>query len=93
MRQRLDALFHLVVDVGEGELGALAMHRLRDAPGDRAISGDAYDEGALAGEKSHVVGLRAADYAAKARPRAELQVGRGISRGGWPSGSRSFCPA
>ena len=53
MGERLDALLQLVVDVGEGELRPLAMHRLRDAPGDRAIGGDAHDERALAGEKSH----------------------------------------
>src|SRR6202140_4047048 len=35
MRERLDAPFHLVVDVGEGELGSLPVHRLRDAPRDR----------------------------------------------------------
>ena len=58
LRERLDALLQLVVDVGERELGALAVQRLRDAPGDRAIGGDAYDEGAFAGEKSHGVASR-----------------------------------
>jgi len=53
MRQGFDALFHLVVDVGEGEFSALAVHRLRDAPRDRAVSRNAHDEGAFAGEKSH----------------------------------------
>src|ERR1700732_5461137 len=32
MRERLDALFHLVVDVGEGELGSLPGHRPGGAP-------------------------------------------------------------
>ena len=51
--ERLDALLHLVVGVGEGELGAFAMHGLGDAPGDRTICRHAHDEGALAGKKSH----------------------------------------
>jgi hypothetical protein len=46
--QRLDALLHLVVDVREGELRAFAMHRLGDAPCDRAVGCDADDERALA---------------------------------------------
>ena len=45
--ERLDALLHLVVDVGEGELGAFTMHRLRDTPCDRAVGRDADDERAL----------------------------------------------
>src|SRR5205085_11242827 len=32
---------------------ALAVHRLGDTPGDRAIGRDPDDEGAFAGEKSH----------------------------------------
>jgi len=43
----------LVVDVRKRELRALAVARLRDAVGDRAIVQDARDEQALAGEKSH----------------------------------------
>ena len=35
------------------ELGAFAMHRLRDAAGDRALGREADDQGAFAGEKSH----------------------------------------
>src|ERR1700733_1828569 len=51
--ERLHALLQLVVKVGEGERGAFAMHRLRDAPGNGAVGGDANDERALAGEKAH----------------------------------------
>src|SRR6202049_864498 len=58
MRERLDALFHLVVDVGEGELGSLPVHRLRDAPRNGAFGRNPDDEGAFAGEKSHLESSR-----------------------------------
>ena len=54
MRQRLNTLLHLVVHIGEGELGSLAMHGLGNAPRDGTIGGHAHDKGALAGKKSHV---------------------------------------
>ncbi len=77
-RERLDALFHLVVDVGEGELGAFAMHGLRDAPGDGAIGGDADDERAFAAQEIPCVppaGLcRKADAA---RSAAATRISRG----------------
>src|SRR6185437_13846178 len=53
LRQGFDTPFHPVVRVREGELRPLTMHRLCDAPRDRAIGRDANDERALAGEKSH----------------------------------------
>ena len=37
--------------VGEGQLGAGAMQRLGDAPGDRALVGHAHDQAALAGHQ------------------------------------------
>ena len=83
VRERLDALLHLVVHVGEGELRALAMHRLGDAPGDRAVGRDADDEGALASEKSHDWSS-GADYAGK--PRARDAPGDALSRGGRRAG-------
>ena len=65
MGQRLDALAHLVIHVREGELRALPMHRLRDAPRDRAVGRNPDDEGALAGEKSHKHVPPGGDYAGK----------------------------
>ncbi len=49
----VDARLELVVDVGERELRAFAMHRVGDAPGDRAVADDARDQCALAVQKSH----------------------------------------
>jgi hypothetical protein len=43
----------LVVLVGEGECGTLAMHCLGDAPGDRALARDPDDQDALVGKKGH----------------------------------------
>src|SRR5690606_31531770 len=51
----LDARLELVVLVGQGELGALPVHCLGDAVGDRALAGDAGDERALALQESHGV--------------------------------------
>ena len=53
--QRLDAFLELLVDVGERELGAFAMHGLGDAPGDGTIGRDADDQRALAAQEPHVV--------------------------------------
>ena len=50
--QLLDHRQHALAEgralVGEGHLGAGGVQRLRDAPGDRAIVGDAHDQAALA---------------------------------------------
>src|SRR5437764_14027793 len=51
VREGLDPLLHPVVQVGEGEPGALAVQRLGDTPGARALGRDPDDEGAFAGEK------------------------------------------
>src|SRR5690606_6184593 len=51
----LDATLELVVLVGEGEFGALAMHGSGNARSDGEFTGDAYDQYALSCEKSHVV--------------------------------------
>src|SRR6266513_1126626 len=80
MRERLDALFHLVVDVGEGELGTLAVHGLRDAPRDGAIGRNAYDEGTLAGEKSHDE-PPGADYAGSGAARTSAASGGACADG------------
>ncbi|MCY1267000.1 hypothetical protein D9M68_491300 [compost metagenome] len=48
------AAFQLVVLVGEGELCALAVHRRGDAGGDGQFAGDANDQYAFTGEKTHV---------------------------------------
>ena len=47
-RQRLDALLERVALIGEGQRRALRGGRLGDAPGDRAVVGDAHDQPALA---------------------------------------------
>ena len=46
--QRLDPLLQRVALIGEGELGALRVRGPGDAPGDRAVVGDAHDQAALA---------------------------------------------
>jgi hypothetical protein len=48
-----DTLLEAFVLEGEGEFSALAMHRLGDAVGDRAIAQQARDQNAFTGEKSH----------------------------------------
>ena len=51
--ERLDALAEAVIGVAEGELRALRVHGLGDAPGDRAVGRHANDQGALAREHPH----------------------------------------
>ena len=48
MRERLDPLLDGVALIGERDLGALIGHGLGDAPGDRAVIGDAEHDAALA---------------------------------------------
>ena len=50
--QRLDALLEGFALIGKRDLGALVGAGLGDAPGDRAIVGDAHDEAALAGHQA-----------------------------------------
>ena len=50
-----DAVFEALALVGEGELGAFAAHGLGDAVGDGALGGQAYDECAFTGKKTHEV--------------------------------------
>jgi hypothetical protein len=54
VRQRLDALAERLALVGEGELGACAGQRARDAPGDRMVVGHAHDQAAAALHKARV---------------------------------------
>src|ERR1700735_1627728 len=49
----LDAIFQAIVLIREGKLRALTMHRVRNAPGDRALAGDADDQDTLAMQESH----------------------------------------
>ena len=49
--QRLDALLQGVALIGERDFGALRGAGLGDAPGDRAIVGDAHDQATLAGHE------------------------------------------
>ena len=42
-RERLNPLFHAIVRVRERQFSALPVHSLRDAPGNRAFGGHAYD--------------------------------------------------
>src|SRR6185295_2670306 len=56
--ERDDTFLHAVVDVAEGELGALTMHRLCDAPSNGTLSRYANNECALARQKTHTVTLQ-----------------------------------
>jgi len=49
-----DAALELVVLVGEGQFGAFAVHGGSDARGNRQFAGDANDQYALTGEKTHI---------------------------------------
>ena len=53
VRGFVDAILELVVDVRERKLGAFAMHRVGDAPGDRAVIEHAGDQRALAVQEAH----------------------------------------
>ena len=50
--QRLDPLFQRVALVGEGQIGAMVAAGPGDAPGDRAIIGDAHDQPAFAAHQT-----------------------------------------
>ena len=62
-----DATLELLVLVGEGQLGAFAVHGRGDAGGDGQLAGDADDENALTGEKSHGFFLFCVESRAAAR--------------------------
>ena len=61
LRERLDPLLQRIALIGEGELGAVRVRGLGDAPGDRAVVGDAHDQAALA---AHETGVRHASLGA-----------------------------
>jgi hypothetical protein len=65
--QRHDALFHRQ-RVGERELSALRVHRLRDPPADRAVVRDSEDESGFAIEFAHPRSVAAARETKKAKP-------------------------
>ena len=48
-----DAVLEAVVLIGEGELGAFAVHGLGDAVGNRTVAEQTGDEDSFAGEKAH----------------------------------------
>ncbi len=50
--QRLDALLQGIALIGERQLGALRGAGLGDAPGDRAVVGDAENQALLAGHQA-----------------------------------------
>ena len=52
LRQRLDALLQRIALVGEGNVGALGAAGPGDAPGQRAVVGDAQDQTALAAHET-----------------------------------------
>ena len=56
--ERLDPLLDGVALIGERDLGALIGHGLGDAPGDRAVVGDAEHEAALARHQFAAFGHR-----------------------------------
>jgi hypothetical protein len=49
----LDPLAQLVILVGEGEFGALPVHGLGDAGGDRAVARNTHHKCAFSSQKSH----------------------------------------
>ena len=51
LRERLDEFLRLVVQIGDGQLGAEGAEGLGAAPGDRLVVGNADDEAFLAFEK------------------------------------------
>ena len=53
----VDARAQLVVDIGEGQFGAFAMHRAGNPPGNRAIAENAGNQCAFALQKSHVLSV------------------------------------
>ena len=65
LRQRLDPLLQRIALIGESKLGAVLVAGLRNAPGDRAVVGDAHDQAALAAQETrgfrHDPPRRAAD--------------------------------
>ena len=75
LRQRLDPLFQRVALIGEGELGALRVAGLGDAPGDRAVVGDPHDQAALAAHETR--GFRHAVPRCGAEPAASYGIGPG----------------
>ena len=50
--QRLDPLLERVALIGEGKFGAMLAAGPRDAPGDRAVVGDAHDQPAFAAHQA-----------------------------------------
>ena len=52
LRQRLDALLERVALIGEGELRAVLVAGLGDAPGERAVVRDPHDQAALAAHEA-----------------------------------------
>jgi hypothetical protein len=54
----VDAILQPLVLISEGELSAFAMHCVGNAPGDRALAGDADDQGTLAVQESHASSKR-----------------------------------
>ncbi len=53
LREFLDATFQLVSYIGEGKFCTFAFHCFGNAVGDGAIAGEACDEGAFTGKKTH----------------------------------------
>ena len=87
-----DALLELLVDVGERELGAFAMHGLRDAPGDGTIGRNADDERALSAQEPHVyLPLAESTRPAFCQPRtgegSEISGRRTLTVSFWPGRS------
>ena len=72
-RERPHALAQCVALVGEGEPGAVVVQCLGDAPGERAVIGDAHDEPLLPGHHAHFLSLR---RRRGARDRAGPHLGR-----------------
>ena len=100
-RQRLHPLAERLALVGEGELGAVLVRALGDAPGDGLVVRDPHDQAALAAHQSgrhgrptsgFGVGVRERRqrFKARRRPQAEARLS-GNGRGRFPHDAVAAC--
>ena len=79
MGERLDPLLDGVALIGERDLGALVGHGLGDAPGDRAVIGDAEHDAALARHQLAAFSHRPTPFGRKALYRLATARPEGFS--------------
>jgi hypothetical protein len=87
-RAFFDALLQSIVQIGERERRALAMHGFRDAPGDGALARDADDQRALTDQETHDAVFSDARTDTRRRCATVAKfVGSGKRCGPWPARS------